>query len=112
MEDIRDLVKSLVTGLPLDLRFRTKGQLAIGILGDAHGDGLSSGFVCGDEVYGSCTELRQFREEQDQAYVLRIASGLVLTLAAGTVMTCADTVEKLLKHKRGWEVRSAGTGSR
>lgn len=30
-EDIRDPVKSLLTGLPLDLRFRTKGQLAIDI---------------------------------------------------------------------------------
>ena len=31
-EDIADPVKSLVTGLPLDLRFRTKGQLAIDVL--------------------------------------------------------------------------------
>jgi hypothetical protein len=30
-EDIKDPVKSLVSGLPLDLRFRTKGQLAIDI---------------------------------------------------------------------------------
>jgi hypothetical protein len=28
-EDIKDPVKSLVTGLPPDLRFRTRGQLAI-----------------------------------------------------------------------------------
>jgi SRSO17 transposase len=54
-EDIRDPVKSLVTGLPLDLRFRTKGQLAIDILTDARADGLEFDFVCGDEVYGSCT---------------------------------------------------------
>ena len=31
-EDISDPVKSLVTGLPPDLRFRTKGQLAIDVL--------------------------------------------------------------------------------
>ena len=31
-EHVEDPVKSLVTGLPLDLRFRTKGQLAIDIL--------------------------------------------------------------------------------
>jgi SRSO17 transposase len=51
-EDIADPVKSLVTGLPLDLRFRTKGQLAAGILAEAYDDGLSFDFVCGDEVYG------------------------------------------------------------
>jgi len=111
-EDIRDPVKSLVTGLPLDLRFRTKGELAIDILADAYGDGLSFDFVCGDEVYGSCTLLREFLEERAQAYVLRVASSFMLTLAAGTTMTCADAARKLLKGKRGWEVRSAGKGSK
>jgi SRSO17 transposase len=111
-EDIADPVKSLVTGLPLDLRFRTKGQLGIDILEDAYGDGLAFDFVCGDEVYGSCTELRQFLEDRGQAYMLRVASCFVFALAPGTRMTCADAVKKLLKDKKGWEVRSAGQGSK
>jgi SRSO17 transposase len=49
-EDITDPVKCLLTGLPLDLRFRTKGELAIDILTDAYGDGLCFDFVCGDET--------------------------------------------------------------
>jgi SRSO17 transposase len=110
-EAIMDPVESLVTGLPLDLRFRTKGQLAIDILGDAYGDGLAFDFVCGDEVYGSCTELREFLEDRGQAYVLRVASNFTVRLACG-VMTCADAVKKLLKGKKGWEVRSAGKGSK
>ena len=110
-EDVKDPVKSLVTGLPLDLRFRTKGQLAIDILGDAYADGLAFDFVCGDEVYGSCTDLRQFLEDRGQAYVLRVASNFMLTLAAGTKLTCADAVRKLLR-RQGWEVRSAGQGSK
>jgi SRSO17 transposase len=69
-EDIKDPVKSLLTGLPLDLRFRTKGQLAIDVLADACADGLAFDFICGDEVYGSCTELRQGLERRGQAYVL------------------------------------------
>ena len=111
-EDIAGPVKSLVTGLPLDLRFRTKGQLGIDVLEDAYGDGLAFDFVCGDEVYGSCTELRQFLEDRGQAYVLRVASCFVFALAPGTRMTCADAVKKLLKDKKGWEVRSAGQGSK
>ena len=79
---------------------------------DAYADGLAFDFVCGDEVYGSCTELREFLEDRGQAYVLRVASNFMLTLAAGTTMTCADAVKKLLKGKRGWEVRSAGKGSK
>ena len=76
-EDIEDPVKALVTGLPPGLRFRTKGQLAIDILGDAYADGLAFDFTCGDEVYGSCTELRGFLEGREQAYVLRVASSFM-----------------------------------
>ena len=111
-EDIRDPVKSLVTALPLNLRFRTKGQLATGIMDGAYADGLSFDFACGDEVYGSCTGLREYLEGRGQAYVLRVASNFVLALTAGTAMTCAKAVRKLLKDKRAWEVRSAGKGSK
>ena len=48
-EHIDDPVKSLRTGLPLDLRFRTKGQLATGICQDAAADGIRVDFYCGDE---------------------------------------------------------------
>ena len=89
-----------------------RAQLAIDVLADAYGDGLSFDFACGDEVYGSCTALREFLEDRGQAYVLRVASSFTLALAAGTTMTCADAVKKLLKGKQGWEVRSAGKGSK
>ena len=111
-EDIADPVKSLVTGLPLDLRFRTKGQLAIDIPGDAYADGLSFDFVCGDEVYGSCTDLREYLEDRGQAYVLRVASNFTVTLPGGAKMTCADAAKKLLRGKNAWEVRPAGKGSK
>jgi SRSO17 transposase len=86
-EQIKDPVRSLVTGLPLGMVFRTKGQLAIDVLTGAYAGGLAFGFACGDEVYGSCTELRQFLEQRGQAYVLRVASSFTLTLAAGTAKT-------------------------
>lgn len=111
-EHIDDPVKSLVMGLPLDLRFRTKGQLAIDICTDAYADGLRFDFVCGDEVYGGCTQLRQFLESREQACVLRVASNFMLTLAPGTRLTCAEAVARLVKDKRRWEVRSAGKGSK
>jgi len=111
-EHIADPVKSLVMGLPLDLAFRTKGQLAIDISADAAADGIRPDFYCADEVYGNCTQLRGHFETQGQAYVLRVPSNFTLTLAAGTKMTCADAVKALLKHPRRWEVRSAGSGSK
>jgi SRSO17 transposase len=80
-EHISDPVTSLVTGLPVDLEFRTKGQLAIDICADAYADGVSFDFICGDEVYGSSTQLREFLEDHGQAYVLRVASSFPATLA-------------------------------
>jgi DNA invertase Pin-like site-specific DNA recombinase len=35
-------------------------------------DGVLLDFVCGDEVYGACTELREYCEDHDQAYVLQL----------------------------------------
>ncbi|MBO3753235.1 IS701 family transposase [Streptosporangiaceae bacterium NEAU-GS5] len=118
-EHIDDPVTSLVMGLPLDLEFRTKGRLAIDLCADAYADGLAFDFVCGDEVYGGCTPLREFFEAHGQAYVLRVASSFTLALATGTgadrTLTCAQAVKQLTKGKRGkrcWEVRSAGKGSK
>jgi SRSO17 transposase len=111
-EHIEDPAKSLAMGLPPDLEFRTKGQLAIDVCAEAYADGLAFDFACGDEVYGSCTMLREFFEERGQAYVLRVASSFQLTLAPGTKLTCKEAVSRLARDNRRWEVRSAGKGSK
>jgi SRSO17 transposase len=111
-EHIADPVRSLTSGLPLDLRFRTKGQLAIDICADAAGDGVRPDFYCGDEVYGNCTQLREYFESEDQAYVLRVPCNFRITMRSGTVLTCAEAVAALLRHPRRWEIRSAGKGSK
>jgi DDE superfamily endonuclease len=111
-EHIADPAGSRRMGLPPDLEFRTKGQLAIDIFTSAYADGIRFDFACGDEVYGNCTELRKFFEEHQQAYVLRVPSNFTITLAVGTKLTCAEAVARLLKHERRWEVRSAGKGSK
>jgi len=97
-------------GITDGLAFRTKGQLAIDICADAYADGVAFDFACGDEVYGNCTQLREFFEDQQQAYVLRVASSFMLTLNPETRMTCAQAVALLATDKRRWQVRSAGAG--
>lgn len=109
---IRDLVTSAVAGLPADLLFRTKGQLAIDILTKAIADGVLLDFVYGGEVYGSCTGLREFCEGRDQAY--GCVAGL-LQLPAGPVRRPHAHLEQAtarLGRLCGWEVRSAGSGSK
>jgi SRSO17 transposase len=110
-EHIGDLVRSAAMGLPADLAFRTKGQLATDILTEAFADGVRLDFVCGDEVYGACTELRECCEDHDQAYVLRVPSSFPLMPAAGVTLTCKQAAARL-PRRRGWEVRSAGTGAK
>ena len=111
-EHVADPVKSLVMGLPLELVFRTKGQLAIDLLTGVFADGVAFDFICGDEVYGSCTELRAFLEGGSQAYVLRVPRTFHLTLTRGVRVTCAQAAGRLLAGDRRWEVRSAGAGSK
>ncbi len=111
-EHVKDPVKSLVTALPLDLRFKTKGELAIEICDEVAADGLVPDFVCGDEVYGNCTKLREHLEQGKQGYVLRVPRNFRITMRDGSILTCEDAVKKLLKSERRWEVRSAGKGSK
>jgi len=98
-------------GLPPDLEFRTKGQLAIDIIGDALADGVVLDFACGDEVYGNCTQLREFLEDAALAYILRVPPDFAITLAGGMTRTCAEAVRVLGSDLR-WEIRSAGNGSK
>ncbi|MFD6771285.1 IS701 family transposase [Micromonospora chalcea] len=110
-EQIDDADTAHGMGLPADLRFRTKGQLAIDICADAYADGVRFDVMCGDEVYGGCTQLREFFEQQQQAYVLRVACTFMLDLGAGVRLTCQQAVQQLVDQHQ-WEVRSAGTGSK
>jgi hypothetical protein len=93
-------VRSLVTGLPLDLRFRTKGQLGIDVLGTL----TPTGWL-GLRLRG-----RGPRQLHRAAGVpggpragLRAASRVVLPLRArpGTRMTCADVVKEAREGQQG-----------
>jgi SRSO17 transposase len=110
-DQIADPVRSLEMALPLDLEFATKGELAAGLVAGAAADGVVMDFICGDEVYGSCTRLREALEAAGQAYVLRVPSNFKVTLAAGVGLTCAGVIG-WLGDRLSWEVRSAGSGSK
>jgi DDE superfamily endonuclease len=92
---IGDPVTSAGMGLPEDLVFRTKGQLAMDILAEAAADGVRLDFVCGDEVYRACTELREYCGDHGQAYVLRVPSNFRLILAGGVTLTCKQAAARL-----------------
>ena len=111
-EHIDDPAKQQIMGLPDDLVFRTKGQLAIDLLAEVFADGIWLDFVCGDEVYGACTRLREYLEGRGQGYVLRVPSNFHLTMARGVRLSCKQAATRLLASGRSWETRSAGKGSK
>ena len=100
-EHLDDPVKRRVMRLPPDLAFRTKGQLAIDLLAEVLADGIHLDFACGDEVYGSCTQLREYLESRGQAYVLRVPSDFYLTVARGVRLTCKQAAATLL-NSQAW----------
>jgi SRSO17 transposase len=98
-EQVADPVKALVTGLPLDLRFRTKGQLAIDIVTGACADGLSFGFIRAAGLRWPAEECFEsgkgyFGLDQCQARLYTaIRRHLVLVMAALAI--CAVTAARL-----------------
>jgi SRSO17 transposase len=91
-------------GLPGELEFATKGELAVRVLTDACADGMVTDFVSGDEVYGSCPVLRSHLEDHALAYVLRVAKTFQLTLGSGRRLSCAGVVTTHLRARRRWTI--------
>ncbi len=95
-------------GVPNEVEFATKPQLAARMITRAVTAGVPAGWVAADEVYGANTALRTELETQQLGYVLAVACDHRVTTAAGTVR--ADTVITSLP-KRAWQRYSAGTGA-
>ena len=103
-EQLEDPAKRRVMRLPPDLAFRTKGQLAIDLIGEVLADGIGLDFACGDEVYGRCTLLREYLDARGLAYVLRVPSNFYLTVTRGVRLTCKQAAS----HAGGRPARLGG----
>jgi SRSO17 transposase len=75
-----------LAGVPDDVMFATKPQLADGLLQHAHDRGIRAGFIAGDEVYGGL-DLRTGIRERGTGYVLAVRSNYTVTLPSGRRLT-------------------------
>jgi SRSO17 transposase len=75
-----------LAGVPDDVMFETKPQLAGHLLQHAHDRGIRAAFVAGDEVYGG-HDLRQSIRERGTGYVLAVRSNYMVTLPSGRRVT-------------------------
>nr|WP_017607327.1 IS701 family transposase [Nocardiopsis xinjiangensis] len=117
-EHLDDAATAARMGLPQDLEFATKGQLATRILAQAQAqaqaqaEGVLFDFVCGDEVYGNSPGLRRYCEREQQGYVLRVPANFPVVLGEGTSTTCKQIVRTHLRQKKRWQILSAGGGDK
>ncbi len=68
-----DRLRRLEAGVPPDVTFATKGDLAQAMLARAFAAGVPAAWVTGDESYGNDGDLRRWLEAQDRPYVLAVA---------------------------------------
>ena len=105
-----DRQRRRAAGVPDDLEFKTKPQLAIEMLDEIIAEGSCPPWVTGDEVYGRDARLRGRCEACRTGYVLKIPCSFRITLPTGQKMR-ADHAARLVPA-RAWQTASAGQGSK
>ena len=105
-----DRARCQAAGIPGDLEFATKPQLAAEIVKQLLAEGRCPPWVTGDEVYGRDAGLRSVLEDRHLGYVLKIPCSFRVTLPAGQKIR-ADHAARLVPA-RAWQTASAGHGSK
>ena len=77
-----------LAGVPGEVMFATKPELAGELLTRAHERGIRAAFVTGDEVY-SGRQLRRAIRSRGIGYVLAVRTNHTLTASSGRAMTAA-----------------------
>jgi SRSO17 transposase len=103
-EERRDLA-----GVPDEITFKTKPQLAGDLLQHVHDQGTRAAFVAGDEVYGG-RDLRRSIRERRAGYVLAVRSNCAVTLTSGRRMP-VKTASNLLKPSM-WQRMRTGSATK
>jgi len=96
-------------GVPTDVAFATKPQLAKRLLGRAFAAGVRAAWVTADEVYGCDSSLRRWLEERGQPYVLAVRSDQRLWVAFEQVPV-AEVARAA--PARSWRRLSCGAGAK
>jgi SRSO17 transposase len=112
-EWVHDRERCREAGVPEDVAFATKPQLARRMLERAFAAGVPAAWVTGDSVYGKDRRLRVWLEEQEQPFVLEVACNepLWVATAHGSGQVRADQLAASVP-KEQWERLSAGWGAK
>jgi SRSO17 transposase len=103
-EEHRDLA-----GVPEEVMFATKPELAGALLQKARQRGIGAAFVTGDEVYGG-RDLRRAIRALGMGYVLAVRANHALTLGSGRTLTAAGAAR--LIPAGAWQRMRTGHGTK
>jgi SRSO17 transposase len=101
--------RRLLAGVPDDVAFATKPDLAIALLQDAVAAGIAARYVTADEVYGSVA-FRTAARRLHLAYVVAVPANRQVTLPDRQRRTCADAVK--LVPTSAWARMRTGTSTK
>ncbi len=101
-------------GIPEEVGFATKPQLAQAMLERARQAGVPAAWVTADSVYGDDRRLRMWLEAREQAYVLAVSGKEYVNVAATWTQRRVSTLLKELQTlpAEAWQRLSAGDGAK
>jgi SRSO17 transposase len=104
-----DPARCAAAGVPAEVEFATKPQLAATMIGRALDAGIPARWVAADEVYGADPHLRADLEHRGVGYVLAIGSDRRVATATG--IWRADQIPAIIPT-RAWRRLSCGPGAK
>jgi SRSO17 transposase len=106
---VEDVARREAVGVPQNVCFATKGELAQSMLARAFAAEVPAAWVTGDEVYGNDGSLRRWLEAQRRPYVLAVACSHAVWQDG--VQARVDTLVEQIPQA-GWQRIDVGAGSK
>ena len=107
---VTDEARREEAGVPSEIRFKTKPELAREMLERAFEAGVEPAWVTADTVYGGDRRLRLFLEEEEQPFVLAVPSNEPLWWGGPVYHAASDLAGRV--EEQAWQRLSAGDGSK
>jgi SRSO17 transposase len=110
-----DQARAQAIGIPDEVVFATKPELARRLLDRARAAGVPAAWVTADSVYGDDRHLRMWLEAQEQPFVLAVSGKEYVNVAATWTQRRVSTLLKELQQivpADAWQRLSAGDGAK
>ncbi|MEU7794851.1 IS701 family transposase [Micromonospora tulbaghiae] len=106
-----DRDRCAAAGVPDEVGFATKPELAAEMINAALDAGVPAGWAAADEAYGNSAAFRAGLRQHQLGYVLAVSRSHLVPIDGGKIRLRADRIAAGLPAS-AWQRRSAGSGSK